>query len=72
VAGVIPASEPSSLIPFTGLSPRCFGKLVTGFTVRPRTGHGAIGRGACHWKDPVLLSVANWRTNLTLRQLAPL
>jgi hypothetical protein len=29
VAGVITASEPSWIGPFTGLSPRCFGKLVT-------------------------------------------
>jgi hypothetical protein len=29
VAGVITASEPSWISPFTGLSPRCFGKLVT-------------------------------------------
>ncbi|MGW2556571.1 IS5/IS1182 family transposase, partial [Streptomyces sp. NPDC001635] len=29
MAGVITASEPSWIGPFTGLSPRCFGKLVT-------------------------------------------
>ncbi|TSB19360.1 IS5/IS1182 family transposase, partial [Streptomyces benahoarensis] len=29
MAGVITASEPSWIAPFTGLSPRAFGKLVT-------------------------------------------
>lgn len=29
VAGVITASGPSWTAPFTGLSPRCFGKLLT-------------------------------------------
>ncbi|MFE0511500.1 IS5/IS1182 family transposase, partial [Streptomyces sp. NPDC058964] len=29
MAGVITASEPYWIAPFTGLSPRCFGKLVT-------------------------------------------
>ena len=29
MAGVITASEPSWIGPFTGLSSRCFGKLVT-------------------------------------------
>ncbi|MFC4517941.1 IS5/IS1182 family transposase, partial [Streptomyces ehimensis] len=27
MAGVITASEPSWIAPFTGLSPRCFGRL---------------------------------------------
>ncbi|MGW6413398.1 IS5/IS1182 family transposase, partial [Streptomyces vinaceus] len=27
MAGVITASEPSWIAPFTGLGPRCFGKL---------------------------------------------
>ncbi|MFE4862586.1 IS5/IS1182 family transposase, partial [Streptomyces sp. NPDC056670] len=29
MTAVITASVPSWIIPFTGLSPRCFGKLVT-------------------------------------------
>lgn len=29
MVGVITASQPSWIAPFTGLSPRCFGKLVT-------------------------------------------
>ncbi|MGW0086606.1 IS5/IS1182 family transposase, partial [Streptomyces sp. NPDC003393] len=29
MTGVITASEPSWIAPFTGLSPRAFGKLVT-------------------------------------------
>ncbi|MGW1494357.1 transposase [Streptomyces sp. NPDC002402] len=49
MSGVITASEPSWIAPFTGLSPRAFGKLVT-----------------------ALLVATYWRTNLTMRQLAPL
>ncbi|QPP07527.1 transposase [Streptomyces bathyalis] len=72
MAGVITASESSWIAPFTGLSPRGFGKLMT--VVRrevpdePRRGRP--------WSLPlenrVLLIAAYWRTNLTLRQLAPL
>ncbi|MFE9905780.1 transposase [Streptomyces achromogenes] len=72
MAGVITASEPSWIVPFTGLSPRCFGKLVT--VVRREAADGA--RRGRPWslslEDRVLLVVAYWRTNLTLRQLAPL
>lgn len=72
VAGVITASEPSWIGPFTGLSPRCFGKLMT--VVRhevadePRRGRP----WGLPLEDRVLLVTAYWRTNLTLRQLAPL
>ncbi|KMS72857.1 transposase [Streptomyces viridochromogenes] len=69
---MITASEPSWIAPFTGLSPRTFGKLVTQLR---REGADAPGRGR-PWKlplqDRVLLVAAYWRTNLTLRQLAPL
>ncbi|MFE2216251.1 transposase family protein, partial [Streptomyces canus] len=58
--------------PFTGLSPRAFGKLVTALR---HEGADSPGRGR-PWKlsleDRVLLVAAYWRTNLTMRQLAPL
>ncbi|MFD9029536.1 transposase, partial [Streptomyces parvulus] len=72
MAGLITASEPSWIAPFTGLSPRGFGKLVT--VVRrevpdePRRGRP----WGLPLEDRVLLVAAYWRTNLTLRQLAPL
>lgn len=72
VAGVITASEPSWIVPFTGPSPRAFGKLVTALR---REGADAPGRGrrwALSLEDRVLLVVTYWRTNLTMRQLAPL
>jgi hypothetical protein len=72
VTGVITASEPSWIAPFTGLSPRAFGKLVT---VLRREGADAVRRGR-PWSLPLadraLLVAAYWRTNLTMRQLAPL
>ncbi|MEW9515035.1 transposase [Streptomyces bacillaris] len=72
MASVITASEPSWITPFAGLSPRCFGKLLT--TLR-RDGADGVHRGR-PWnlplEDRVLLVMAYWRTNLTLRQLAPL
>jgi hypothetical protein len=58
--------------PCVGLSPRCFGTLLA--TLR-RDGEGVVHRGR-PWRlpleDRVLLVTAYWRTNLTLRQLAPL
>ncbi|WP_329077959.1 transposase [Streptomyces niveus] len=72
MAGVITASEPSWIAPFSGLSPRQFGKLVT---VLRRAGADAVRRGR-QWSLPLeertLLVAAYWRTNLTMRQLAPL
>jgi DDE family transposase/DDE superfamily endonuclease len=72
VAGVITASEPSWIVPFTGLSLRQFGKLVTALR---REGAEPVRKGR-PWglplEDRVLLVAAYWRTNLTLRQLAPL
>jgi hypothetical protein len=69
---VITASEPSWIAPFTGLSPRQFGKLVT---VLRREGADAVRKGR-PWSLPLddraLLVAAYWRTNLTMRQLAPL
>ncbi|MGY6025360.1 transposase [Streptomyces spinosirectus] len=72
MAGVITASQPSWISPFTGLSPRCFGKLVTALR---REGADTVRRGrpwSLPLEDRVLLVAAYWRTNLTLRQLAPL
>ncbi|MFF5019880.1 transposase family protein, partial [Streptomyces sp. NPDC001165] len=72
MAGVITASEPSWIAPFTGLSPRCFGKLVTAV----RREHAVDAHRGRPWgltlEDRVLLVAAYWRTNLTMRQLAPL
>jgi hypothetical protein len=72
VAGVITASEPFWIAPLTGLSPRDFGKLVT---VLRREGADAVRKGR-PWglalEERALLVAAYWRTNLTLRQSAPL
>ncbi|MEV8562890.1 transposase [Streptomyces sp. NPDC051917] len=71
MAGVITASEPSWIAPFTGVSPRCFTKLVTALR---RQGVDEVRRGrpwSLSLEDRVLLVAAYWRTNLTLRQLAP-
>ncbi|WP_329021696.1 MULTISPECIES: transposase [unclassified Streptomyces] len=72
MAGVITASEPSWIAPFSGLSPRAFGKLVTVFR---REGADVVRKGrpwSLPLEDRALLVAACWRTNLTMRQLAPL
>ncbi|WP_405454260.1 transposase [Streptomyces achromogenes] len=72
MAGVITASEPSWIGPFTGLSPRQFNKLITALR---REGADPVRKGrpwSLPLEDRVLLVAAYWRTNLTLRQLAPL
>jgi hypothetical protein len=69
---VITASEPSWTAPFTGLSPRQFGKLITALR---REGADPVRKGrpwSLPLEDRVLLVAAYWRTNLSLRQLAPL
>ncbi|UXX91157.1 transposase [Streptomyces sp. AD2-2] len=72
MTGVITASQPSWIGPFTGLSPRCFDKPEPALR---REGADTVRRGR-PWglplEDRVLLVAAYWRTNLTLRQLAPL
>jgi hypothetical protein len=72
MTGVITASEPSWIYPFTGLSQRQFRMLLT---VLRRQDAAVVRRGR-PWglplEDRVLLVAAYWRTNLTLRQLAPL
>ncbi|WP_327436504.1 transposase (plasmid) [Streptomyces sp. NBC_01201] len=70
--GVITASEPSWIAPFTGLSLRSFGTLVAQLR---HEGADAVRRGrpwSLPLEDRVFLVTAYWRTNLTLRQLAPL
>ncbi|CAL9332978.1 hypothetical protein SUDANB176_00107 [Streptomyces sp. enrichment culture] len=72
MAGVITASEPSWTGPFTGLSPRQFNELITALR---REGAGPVRRGrpwSLPLQDRTLLVAAYWRTNLTLRRLAPL
>lgn len=72
MSGVITASEPSWIAPFTGLSSRQFGKLMTALR---REGADPVRKGrpwSLSLEDRVLLVAAYWRTNLTLRQLAPL
>ncbi|MFF6777968.1 transposase [Streptomyces sp. NPDC012637] len=72
MAGVITASQPSWIAPFTGLSPRSFGTLVAQLR---HEGADPVRRGrpwSLPLEDRVLLVTAYWRTNLTLRQLAPL
>ena len=69
---MITASEPSWIAPFTGLSPRQFGNLITALR---REGADPVRKGrpwSLPLEDRVLLVAAYWRTNLTLRQLAPL
>ncbi|MCQ6246172.1 transposase [Streptomyces malaysiensis] len=72
MAGVITASEPSWIAPFTGLNPRAFGKLVS----VPRRDDADSPQRGRPWglslEDRVLLVTAYWRTNLTIRQPAPL
>ncbi|WP_406222974.1 transposase [Streptomyces decoyicus] len=72
MAGVITASEPSWIAPFAGLSPRQFVKLISALR---REGADPVRKGrpwSLPLEDRVLLVAAYWRTNLTLRQLAPL
>ncbi|MFD7083406.1 transposase [Streptomyces sp. NPDC059918] len=70
MAVVITASELSWIRPFSGLTPRQFSKLVTALR---RRGTHAVRPGrpwTLCFEDRVLLVVAYWRTNLTMRQLA--
>ncbi|MFC9955984.1 transposase [Streptomyces nigra] len=72
MGAVITASEPSWIAPYSGLSPKQFGKLIA---MLRRGGPPLVCRGRL-WslplEDRVLLVAAYWRSNLTLRQLAPL
>lgn len=72
MAGVITAFEQSWITPFTGLSTRQFSKFITAMR-REEADPVRKGRPwSLPLEDRVLLVVAYWRTNLTLRQLAPL
>jgi hypothetical protein len=69
--GDSPADDPKWIEPFSGLSEMQFARLVA--LVRRRGGDVQRGRP---WRlplaDRVLLVATYWRTNLTLRQVAPL
>lgn len=72
MGAVITASESSWIAPFTGLSSHGFCKLIT---VLRREGADTMRPGrpwSLPLEDRVLLVAAYWRTNLTLRQIAPL
>jgi hypothetical protein len=75
VVQVITASRPEWIVPFTGLEPGQFRKLVR--LVAERGGDEiADGRPGRQWAlplaDRVLLVAVYWRTNLTMRQIGPL
>ncbi|MET8168542.1 transposase family protein [Streptomyces sp. NPDC005329] len=69
--GVISANDPKWIEPFSGLTEMQFARLVA--LVRRRGGDVQRGRP---WRlpleDRVLMVATYWRTNLTLRQVAPL
>lgn len=71
MGGVISADDPKWIEPFSGLTEVQFARLVA--LVRRRGGDVQRGRP---WRlpleDRVLLVATYWRTNLTLRQVAPL
>ncbi|MCX4816670.1 transposase [Streptomyces prunicolor] len=72
MAGVITASVPSWIEPFTGLSSRCFAKLVASVRRELSVDQQRGRPWSLTLEDRVLLVTAYWRTNLTMRQLAPL
>src|SRR2546423_4052063 len=72
---VISAARPEWIVPFTGLQPAQFRRLVR--LVAARGGEAiADGRPGRQWaldlSDRVLLVACCWRTNLTMRQIGPL
>ncbi|MFI0937445.1 transposase [Streptomyces sp. NPDC021020] len=67
---VITASKPRWTSPFTGLSPQQFGALITALRKEDAV-PGRRGRPlVLPLEDRMLLVIAYWRTNMTLRQLA--
>lgn len=72
MTGVITATQPSWITPFTGLSPRCFTKLVAAVRREDADDHHRGRPWHLPLRDRALLVLAYWRTNLTMRQLAPL
>lgn len=72
---MLSASRPELIEPFTGLAPRTFRRLVT--QIERRGGRQVADRvNGRQWSlplaDRVLLVATYYRTNLTMRQLAPL
>jgi DDE superfamily endonuclease/Helix-turn-helix of DDE superfamily endonuclease len=75
VVQVISASRSEWIVPFTGLQPGQFRKLVRLVAQRggPDIEDGRPGRPwALPLADRVLLVATYWRTNLTMRQIGPL
>jgi hypothetical protein len=72
VEQTIRADQPQWIPVFTGLSERQFGKLVRIVTGRGGEQTGAGRRWGLPLADRVLLVATYYRTNLTLRQIAPL
>ena len=72
---VITASRSEWIVPFTGLHPGPFRKLVAVVAERggPVIADGRRGRPwSLRLPDRVLLVATYWRTNLTMRQIGPL
>ena len=72
---VITASRSEWIVPFTGLQPGQFRKLVAVVAQRggPEIADGRRGRPwSLQLPDRVLLVATYWRTNLTMRQIGPL
>jgi hypothetical protein len=67
---VITASVPSWIEPFTGLSSRCFGRLVASVRREQASDQQRDRPWSLSLEDRVLLVTAYRRTNLTMRQLA--
>ncbi|WP_221349157.1 transposase [Streptomyces beigongshangae] len=72
MTAVITASGPSWIGPFTGLSPRCFGKLVTAVRRETATELQPGRPWGLPLEDRILLVTVYWRTDLKMRQIAPL
>jgi len=72
VEQTIRADQPQWIPVFTGLSARQFGKLVAIVAGRGGQQAGAGRRWGLPLADRVLLVATYYRTNLTLRQIAPL
>lgn len=70
MTAVITAAQPAWITPFTGLSPRCLNKLVAAVRREGADDHFRGRPWSLPLRDGVLLVVAYWRTNLTMRQLA--
>lgn len=65
------ADDPKWIEPFSGLSPVQFDRLVALVRRRAVTSSGP-DRGGYPWRTGGYWGATYWRTNLTLRQVAPL